>query len=435
MEFSIDQVLGMAPDASSAAAGRKLAAVKSWQNLGRSAEAIWGECQGSAVYQVRCSLADLSYKCSCPSRKFPCKHVLGLLLVATGTPSALNEGEPPDWVVEWLGKREAAARQRETRRANAGAPVDAAAQAKRAEKRSERVAAGVEQLQRWLSDLARNGLAALETQPASFWEAEAARLVDAQAPGLAGRIRGLASVPRATPDWPRRLAEQLGRVALAAHAFNRLDSIAPLLREDVRQFVGWTLKEDEVEAVGERVDDAWIVIGQTIDDEERIRVQRNWLFGDRSRRTALVLQFAAGAAPFAETFVPGTQFTAEIVYYPSAWPQRARVSVRRGESVAAIERLPGSPSCTAFLDEVTAALVRQPWLDRFPAVLSGVVPAVDGERWQIQDSAGGALPLTGRRHWRLLALSGGAAVDLAGEWNGESLWPLGVAVAGKFHAL
>ena len=435
MEFSIDQVLGMAPDAASAAAGRKLAAVKAWQTLGRSPETIWGECQGSALYQVRCSLGDLSYKCSCPSRKFPCKHVLGLLLLAAGTPDALHDGPSPDWVSEWLGKREAAAKQRETRRANQDAPVDATAQAKRAEKRSERVAAGIEQLQRWLADLARSGLATLEAQPASFWDSQAARLVDSQAPGLASRVRRLAGVPRATPDWPQRLAEQLGRVALAAHAFGRIESLEPALQQDVRQLIGWTLKEDEVEAVGERVDDAWTVIGQTTDDEERIRVQRNWLVGERSRRTALVLQFAPGAAPFPEMIVPGTRFAAEIVYYPSAWPQRARISARRGEPVAAVEQLPGIASCVEFLDQVGVALARQPWLDRFAAVLSGVAPAVRGDRWQLQDTKGDALPLAGKRHWRLLALSGGAAVDVAAEWDGEALWPLGVVAEARFHAL
>jgi hypothetical protein len=65
-------VAALAPDAKVAAAGRKLGAPKSWQSSGRSADALWGVCRGSTVYQVRVDLSDLAVKCSCPSRKHPC---------------------------------------------------------------------------------------------------------------------------------------------------------------------------------------------------------------------------------------------------------------------------------------------------------------------------------------------------------------------------
>ena len=83
MHLSSEQVLALAPDAGSAAAGKKLANTRHWRNLGQNAEAAWGECQGSALYQVRVELATFAVKCTCPSHKFPCKHGLGLLLLAT----------------------------------------------------------------------------------------------------------------------------------------------------------------------------------------------------------------------------------------------------------------------------------------------------------------------------------------------------------------
>ena len=109
MQLTAEQILALAPDASSAAAGRKLASTKGWQSLGRSPAALWGECQGSALYQVRVDLSDLTAKCSCPSRKFPCKHALGLLLLAATTPAAQPASEPPEWVSDWLGRRATAA--------------------------------------------------------------------------------------------------------------------------------------------------------------------------------------------------------------------------------------------------------------------------------------------------------------------------------------
>ena len=51
--LSESQVLALAPDASAQSAGRGLAAPKHWRSHGLDATAIWGECQGSALYQVR----------------------------------------------------------------------------------------------------------------------------------------------------------------------------------------------------------------------------------------------------------------------------------------------------------------------------------------------------------------------------------------------
>ena len=85
MQLTAEQIAEMAPDPASAAAGKKLAGLKHWQSVGKNTAALWGLCQGSAVYQVKVDLANMGYHCSCPSRMFPCKHVLGLLLlVSTG---------------------------------------------------------------------------------------------------------------------------------------------------------------------------------------------------------------------------------------------------------------------------------------------------------------------------------------------------------------
>ena len=111
MTLTVEQALALAPDGASASAGRKLGSPKGWRGLGRGAGALWGECQGSALYQVRVDLGDLTTKCSCPSRKFPCKHALGLLVLAATDPAALPESEPPEWVAEWLQRRAARADQ------------------------------------------------------------------------------------------------------------------------------------------------------------------------------------------------------------------------------------------------------------------------------------------------------------------------------------
>jgi hypothetical protein len=81
------------------------------------------------------------------------------------------------------------------------------------------------------------------------------------------------------------------------------------------------------------------------------------------------------------------------------------------------------------------ATARQPWLDRFLGVLNGVVPARTASGWLVHDRTGAILPLAAGDHWRLLALSGGRPVDLAAEWDGETLAPLGLLADGAYFPL
>ncbi len=229
MELTVEQALALAPDASSATAGRKLAKPADWRNLGRSDSALWGECQGSALYQTRVDLRDYATNCSCPSRKFPCKHALGLLVLAVSTPDVVPGGTAPEWVESWLSRRSQRAASQDGVADSDVAPVAGVKPKPRqsADRRLVRVQAGVEAFDLWLDDLIRNGLAHAGMQPARFWEQQAARLVDAQAPGLASRVRSLAAIPNASPDWPARLLEELGKLSLLTHAFGRIDELPP----------------------------------------------------------------------------------------------------------------------------------------------------------------------------------------------------------------
>ena len=427
----------MAPDTSSASAGKKLANVKHWQNLGQNSQVLWGECQGSALYQVRVDLSTFSIQCSCPSRKQPCKHGLGLLLLVANTPSEVPESEPPEWIVAWLAKRAAASKRKETKATQQPTGTPSATQEKAAEKRLAQVNKGIERLDLWLNDLARNGLGSVETQPARFWESQAAQMVDAQAPGLAARIRRMATIPNASSDWPEKLLCHLGQLALLTQAFHRLDQLDPVLQEDVRQLIGWTLKEDEVIARGERVTDEWLILGQTIENIDRGRTQRTWLLGASTRRPALLLQFSFAGSAFTEHYPPGTRQMAELVYWPSTAPQRALLEKRQEAVTPLQERLPGVDTIEAFLADVAATLARHPWRDRFLCTVRDVVPLYEStnNQWSIRDSTGHALPLTKGEHWQLLAVSGGMPVDFAGEWNGESLLPLGILADHKYYVL
>ena len=242
--WTSDRVAALAPDSASASAGQSLANVRKWSALGRSDRAIWGLCQGSGrqPYQARVDLAEPAFKCSCPSRKFPCKHGLGLLLLFAKSAEAFSRGDEPGWVADWLAERvtRAAARKTEQVKDPVEKPVDLESQARRAAQREARVRDGVAGCRVWLEDLVRRGLAAAQSDPAADWERAANRLVDAQAPGLASFIRRIPMMMASGPGWDTRTVDLLGRLYLLLRAAERLDELPADLAGDVRTALGWT---------------------------------------------------------------------------------------------------------------------------------------------------------------------------------------------------
>ncbi len=436
MQLTIEQVREMAPDEKSVAAGKKLAAPRSWDQLGQNEHAVWGLCRGSATYQVKVDLSNLGYHCTCPSRKFPCKHVLALLMMWAQSPELLASGESPQWIADWLQRRRQRA-EKTAQKKDTGAkkPVDRKAQQRRAAQRRARVADGVERFDLWLKDLVRNGLGSVESKPASFWQQQAKRLVDAQAPGLAGRVARLAEIPRSSPDWPARLLAELGRLKLLVLAWQRIEQLDADLQHDVRQLLGWTVSQEELAAAGRPVEDTWVFVGQWTDDDGRLRIQRTWAVGRNTGKTALILQFAAGSRPFAESIVAGIQCEGTMTFYPGAVEQRARMTQRRSEPKRIEAAPPGHPTVEKFLESVAESLGRQPWLDSFAGVLQQVTVVRHCDVWYVRDRHSCGIPLLGSDHWKLLALSGGRPFELAGEWNGHCLRPLGLFAEGTYRVL
>lgn len=426
MTLTLEHVESLAPDDRVLAAGRKLARPEVWRHTGRHESVIWGECLGSAVYEVRADLADTSGTCSCPSRKLPCKHVIGLLtLEAQGALAA--QTDMPSWVTDWLSRRRAREKSPAIppRTRNPGAQTQ-----QRADRRRQRILDGMDVLEAWMCDMVHNGIAGIELQPRSFWDQQSARLVDAQAPGLAGRVRRLAGIPASGDGWPERLLAEMGKIDLLLHAYRRLDQLDPLLQHDVRQLVGLRLSTEEVAEQGEHLIDEWSMVGQLVDGEDSLHTQRTWLVGLTTGRSALILQFAVGrqtAFPFVSSLNAVQRM--ELHFWPGRYPLRARIDRRLDVPYRLDERRPGHASIEDFLAATARALSRNPWLDRFLAILHDVVPVIEeGGAWSVRDRNGAGLPLVGRGYWRSLANSGGHPMDLYAEWDGFALRPMAIRV-------
>ncbi|MCF3963380.1 SWIM zinc finger family protein, partial [Streptomyces fuscigenes] len=326
VRWSAEQVLALAPDDASRKAGSKLAAPGPWSSTGAGAGAapgaVWGLCKGSGSkpYQTVVDTAGPAYKCSCPSRKFPCKHALGLLLLRASDGAGFETGgEPPDWAAEWLaGRRKRAERVQEGDAQPGAAPAkagDPQAARRRAERRAARITSGVGELERRLGDLVRGGLAAAEQQGYRVWEETAARMVDAQAPGLAGRARELGAIPASGPGWPGRLLEESALLHLLDRAWLGVEGLPEPLATAVRTRVGLPSAP-----TGEQVRDRWSVLAQYDTSDGKLTTRRTWLHGRASGRWALLLSFGAGGRAPEPALPVGLAVDALAVTFRNAAP-------------------------------------------------------------------------------------------------------------------
>jgi SWIM zinc finger len=435
-DWSRERVEQLAPDAASAKAGAGLAKPSLWKSLGRADEIIWGECQGSGAnpYQVRVALGDAGYRCTCPSRKQPCKHTLALLfLYAEG--DAFKPDAPPSFVQEWLENRVKRNEAKAAWESAPAAPPDPQAQAKRQEKRESRIAQGVQQLESWLSDIIAQGLASARTQPTAFWSQMAARLVDAQAQGLANRVRDMASIVMTEDRWAERLLAALARTQLLIDAYRRLEALPPDLAAEVRSLIGWTQQQDELRAQA-GVTDRWQVLGKRHASEETLRVLTTWFYGHESKRIAVTLEFAVGKAPFAATHSLGQNLEAEFVFFPGIRAQRALI---KPEPKALARSANLAPPCDlAGLEQAMAqALSANPWLEYLPAVIGPVVPDWSNGRWTLIDAHGRRAPLrrSFQHGWSLAAVAGGEGVSVFGEWDGFEFQPVTIQHGEHLYSL
>ncbi|MFK4101446.1 SWIM zinc finger family protein [Streptomyces sp. NPDC019531] len=430
VRWTADQVLALAPDAASRKAGSRLGAAGPWSEAGSSEEGtLWGLCKGSGSkpYQTVIDIADAAgpaYKCSCPSRKFPCKHALGLLLLWAGGEGAVAAGSAPDWAEQWIAGRRQRAQEKRTTGVAAAGSGDPEAARRRAERRAVRITAGATELEQRLADLLRGGLAGAEQAGYGMWEETAARMVDAQAPGLAARVRELGSIPSSGPGWPVRLLEECALIHLLDQGWLRRERLPGGLASTVRSRIGLPASAD-----GPPVRDRWLVLAQYDTADSRLTTRRIWLHGVDSGRSALLLSYgAAGRAP--ELALPvGLELEAEVSAYPGTGQLRAALGEQFAPPAPSTAQPPGVTTDQAAA-RYGEALRDDPWLDSVPVTLDRVIPTPDAESWQLADADGGsALPLTaavGSRPglWRLVALSGGAPVKVFGECGHRGFTPL-----------
>ncbi len=448
MAIDLKAVEQLATDQSSLKAAAGLAKPAKWSGVGASHDGalIWGECAGSGAnpYRVMADLRDLGNKCTCPSRKFPCKHGLGLLWLNAAAIVPFVPGDTPDWVSDWLGRRRtgtAAAKSaaaatdtpatKDLRAAQLDepeAPEDPkvaarreAAAAKRAGDTERAIMDALDALEQWVGDQLRLGLAGFVDDVTARCRRIAARLVDGKAAALAGRVDDMPARLLALPvgDRPRGAAVELGKLVLLARAYR-----AAPRDPDIRRAVATAETREAV--LGDpdalRVTAPWEVLAEQVQTRrDGLVSQTTWLLnlGQAGPRFAMLLDFfPASAGRRGSVFTPGGRFQGELAFYPAARPLRALLVERMTGDDIPPSSWPAQEGTLA--DALTEPLLAEPWMIDLPVLLPAgriAVDAADQCWWQSADGDA-VLPAAGGIDglWRGTDLLGAVAI-----WAGNRL--------------
>jgi hypothetical protein len=297
--------------------------------------------------------------------------------------------------------------------------------------RAQRVAAGLAEFDRWLVDRMRAGIADPSLGSYATWDAVAARLVDAQAAGLANRVRRVGAAVGARPDWHDHVLAELGLLHLLARAGQRLGQLPADLADGVAAAIGWQVKQADVLANTPETD-TWLVAGRSDTLEDRIVVRRLWLHGAH-HGWAMLLSFAAFGQSLDAWPAVGMTLQGDLHRYPGTVRLRALLGDVTATTVAATAAPFGgtiAEGCAA----VGAALAAEPWLERCPMAVRAGATLVGG-RWLLTDGEG-ALPLasaatTDELATLLAATAGQDDAVVVAEWTPQGVVPVAVHTAGR----
>ncbi|NTF44341.1 SWIM zinc finger family protein [Rhizobium rhizogenes] len=446
MSLSLAKVEELAPDQGSLAAAKKLLKPSTWPTLAQDGSGLlWGECQGSGAtpYRIAVTEADAGYKCSCPSRKFPCKHSLALMWMRVEGKVDFSTGTPPDWVNDWLSRRRgpstiAPATGAERPKASIAAveeteiavdpKSEARAVAARERNRLEREAAianGLDELDVWLADQMDAGLAAFPSKAIAMCKVMAQRLFDAKAPGLAARVDTIPArlFALAEAARPTAVVQELGMLHLMAQAYRRQALLAEPLRHDIRQMIGWTIAREALLADerAERVASTWRVWATRSEVQpDKLRRIETWLHGS-DRHAVLIEYVPVSTGSSSSGYSVGDTFDAELVFYPSSVPLRALIvrQITGSDASDAPLALPTHDLDVAY-GLYEEALIEKPWLGDHPIMFRGARLKRSGQAVYLSGNQVN-LPLAKSQSatsWPLLQFE---AIDGIGLWDGSEL--------------
>ncbi len=386
MNFTEDSIKQLSPDDASTKAGLQLATTAKWVNAHIHERALWGECQGSGKnpYFTQIDLENIAFKCSCPSRKFPCKHGLGLLFLYAKKPDYFQaETDLHEKVEEWLGKRQERA---ETKVQKAEKPVDEAAQQKRVLQREKKVEDGLEELSLWMKDIIRTGIQNIPQNHYDVFRNITARMVDAQAGGIAGLLRNMEDLNYYQEGWEQVFMRYFSKIFFLTEAYKNSEKLSPEWQQELRTWIGWSTSKEELEKLPIS-DGKWKVLHTERVPFDKLIQEKTWLLSEAGELN-FQLQFFSPQQSFgSQILLAGSVIESKLVCYPSVGGRR--VWIKEYSALKTPFSLEGEPtSLETMLNQIGEWKAQNPFQDEFPFVLYQMKLIHSENKWHLIDNQG-----------------------------------------------
>ena len=417
--WTSEQVLGLAPDASILRSSRVLAVPEKWESLTIGDRIISGRyiVPKREPFDSAVDLDSLTFTCSCKNRKFPCNHCIALLLMATDRPALFAQGDVPEYA------------RRVAKLAESGdSQTEFSSESKQHSRRHRALVRGLAELQRWLIDVIRNGMATLPSRSNDEWDALARQLVDAHAPALAQQVRTWPAEIETNKEWAERLLRDFGRIQLLISAFDRFERLPQTTQNDLHRAVGWLSKPTSKDTL---LHDEWLIIGQQSHAVVNRTVRQLYLQGLKTKQFALITNITSKKRQTAGNFATGTIINAQLRFFASDTPLHAGIESHSGTLQPT--QPPQHSEIPTVISTFSQQLSRNPWIGEWPCVVQSEMVHCINDRWFFQDYAGNMFPVEGSQYgWHLKALENDIVCGL---WNGVSLTPLSVWTQGRLLPL
>jgi hypothetical protein len=248
----------LAPNAAAMNNARGVVLKRKLVGLFRSSDGtlLFGDCKGSGAenYRPSADFADPSkpvFRCTCPSRQFPCKHSLALLY-AFAQGSKFSEKEIP---AEISDKRTKVQQRAEKKKVEADKPHKVNTSALK--KKIQTQLGGLDLLESLVNDLVRSGLGTLNAKSARQMEEQAKQLGDAYLPGAQNALHALTGLfyrSQISSEDELKPAERERIYSAALDQLNRLHSLC----KQGRKYLHTRLEDPELKPETETDIAAWL---------------------------------------------------------------------------------------------------------------------------------------------------------------------------------
>ena len=258
MDLDAEFVESVAPNAGAINNGRGLVAKGKFVSLNKSADGslLFAECSGSGSsnYACSCDFSEPSkpvYRCTCPSRQFPCKHCLGLMFAFIDG-KQFSIAESPEDI---LAKREKIETRAEKKKADTSTPrkVNKQALAKKIKAQLD----GLDLLEQLTRDLVRMGMGNTNAKTAAQIEEQAKQLANAYLPGAQTALYGYTKLFLDNEGRVHGESNSTHRERIYSEALDQLTRLNALVKQG-RKYLTARLEDPELAPETDSAIAAWL---------------------------------------------------------------------------------------------------------------------------------------------------------------------------------